>query len=764
MAFLGLSIEVSKSLLVSTVVFVAFVLWLLGRLQEGRLILPRNFIVVSGLLISATATLSAVFSGAFWSSFSGLGFELDTVLSLFSLAVLVFLVGIYFQSRQRFLSAYIGIFVVALVFFILEILALIVLQISWLSFAQQTTALFFNNLSTSLFGKWYDFGVYAGFILLSAMIMLEFFSLKSMPVFRGFIIACFALALICLGFINYYPVWIVLGIASLVAFVYKISYWGNDLEKNNHKLGGRVQKIFIPSFLIIIISLMFITLGGNDKLGRYIGNWRSQLGVPVMEVKPSWLGTWDMAKKTLSHDPILGAGPNRFSAEWVKYKPISINQTQFWNADFLFGVGLIPSQLVTTGLLGALAWLLFLFSILYYGVRFIFTTSQDKSTRALLILSFFGSIYLWIFSFVYVPDKGLLALTFLVTGLFVAILTDTKIIKNLDVSLVEDPRLSFVSILLFVVLIIGTIATGYLIAQKYVSLYIYQKGQTLLNAGDIAGARSQVLWASNLSQQDLYFRNLSEIDVALAGRLLSDKTLPKEEVRLRFLSQVDSAIKEAMTATKLNPLNYANWLALGRVYEALVPLGVDQSYEESQKAFKKAQELNPTNPSILLDYFARLEINKKNISKAKEYVSQSLKIKDNYTQAVSLLSQIDEQEGNSDIASRRLEEFLSSYPQYADAGLYLQLGYLKYKSGLYSQAITVLNRAVSLVPNFSNAKYFLGLSLSQVGDRAGALQQFQDIARFNPDNQEIKRLISNLMSGQPTDPKATTTSTTVKKK
>lgn len=763
----GFSLEVSKRLLVAFMAFGAFILWLLGRLQEGRLILPRNYIVAGGFLITAIATLASVFSGAFWNSFTGLGFEIDTVLSIFLLSILVFLIGVYFQSRKRFLSVYVGLFVAAFIFLVGEILALIVLKTSLFGFAKPAVSLFFNNFSTSLIGRWYDFGVYSGFILLSSLVMLEFFSLKSMPVFRIFIVSCFVLSLLALAFINYMPVWVIIGIASLLIFVYKISFWGVDLEKDSHP-SGKAQKVFLPSFLVIIIALLFIVLGGADKLGRNINDWRGQIGVPIVEVKPSLSATWQVAQKTLGTSPLFGAGPNRFAYEWVKYRPLDIIQTPFWNADFRSGYGFFFTQLVTTGLLGLLSWLLFFAAIVYYGIRFIFTTSQDKSTRALLILSFSGSLYLWIFTIIYTPDNALLSLAFLITGLFVAILTDTKIIKNVDVALTEDPRLSFASILLFVVLIIGTIFVGYLVAQKYFSIYAYEKGQaSLAIKGDLEQARSQIAWANSLSQQDLYARNLSELDVALAGRLLASKNLPKEELRLRFLAQADSAIKNALSATQMDPNNYLNWLALGRVYTALVPLGIDKTYEEGQKAFNRAKVLNPTNPSILLDYLANLEINKKNIYKAKAYAEQSLKIKGNYPQAVSLLSQIDAQEGNSDIAARRMEEFLSVYPQYADASLYFQLGYLKYKSGLYQQAAVVLGRAVSLAPNFANAKYFLGLSLSQMGDKEGALRQFQDIASFNPNNQEVKQLIANLQGGRSvvsTTTATTTATTTIKKK
>jgi len=756
--FWGLPLDLAKRALIAVVVFVAFILWLLGRLQEGHLILPRNFIVVGGFIIVIISSISALFSGAFWNSFTGLGYELDTVLSILPLVLLIFLYGVYFQSRKRFLSIYIGIFVVAFILFLAELASLIILRNDLLPSIQTPLALIFSNLSATLIGKWYDFGIYAGFILLSAVVMLEFFSLKEMPIFHWFIRACFVLSLLILILVNYQPVWMVIGIAGLILFVYKISYWGTDLDKDSEKHRERFKSIFIPSFLIVIIALLFITIGSQDKLGRNIDNWRNRWGVPIMETKPSWQGTWQLAQKTLSHNPVLGAGPNRFVDEWVKYKPQPVNETIFWNVDFRFGVGLIPSMAITTGLLGFVSWIVFFMAIVWYGVRFIFSVKQDKSTRALLLLSFLGSVYLWIFTIIYVPDNALFALAFLITGLFVAILTDTKIIKNAELSLVDDPRLSFVSILLFVSLIISSIAVGYLTLEKYLSLYIYQKGLYVFSVSkDLDKTLALISWADNLSHQDLYKRTLAEINTSLAGRLLSTADIPKEELRVRFLAQADAAIKEAKAATELNSLNYLNWLSLGRVYEALVPLGIDRAYDEGKKAFGRARELNPTNPSILVDYFARLAISNKDISEAKKYALQSLTLKNNYPQAVSLLSQIDTQEGNADIAIRRLQQFLATYPQYADAGLYFQLGYLEYKSGNYQAAAAALNQAVGLVPNFANAKYFLGLALRELGDQPGALQQFTDIQGFNQDNQEIRQLIYSLQSESAAKDSATST-------
>jgi tetratricopeptide (TPR) repeat protein len=353
----------------------------------------------------------------------------------------------------------------------------------------------------------------------------------------------------------------------------------------------------------------------------------------------------------------------------------------------------------------------------------------------------------------------------MITGLFVAILTDTKIIKYGEISLVENPRHSFIATLIFVALIIGSITVGYLSIQKYVSVYLFQHGLIVLNRqGDFDRGRLLVSQAASLSAQDVYYRTLSEIDLAQINKLLSTPNLAKEELRVRFLAQTDSAIKNAMKAVSLDSQNYLNWLSLGRVYETLVPLGVDKAYEQGQAAFDRAKQLKPSDPSILLNYFAQLEISNKNLSKARTYVKDSLLAKNDYAPAISLLAQLDAEEGNLDVAARRLEEFLTTYPQYNDASLYFQLGFLKYQRENYKDASLALERAVAIVPNFSNAKYFLGLSYDHLGKKAEALKQFQDIAKLNPNNKEVRQIVNNLMSGQgATNQEVTVTASTTAK-
>ena len=63
----------------------------------------------------------------------------------------------------------------------------------------------------------------------------------------------------------------------------------------------------------------------------------------------------------------MGTGPNTFVYDWLKFKPVAVNNTIFWNARFSSGFGYLPSMTATTGLLGIAAIIFFLIIFLNYG-------------------------------------------------------------------------------------------------------------------------------------------------------------------------------------------------------------------------------------------------------------------------------------------------------------------------------------------------------------------------------------------------------------
>jgi tetratricopeptide (TPR) repeat protein len=62
----------------------------------------------------------------------------------------------------------------------------------------------------------------------------------------------------------------------------------------------------------------------------------------------------------------------------------------------------------------------------------------------------------------------------------------------------------------------------------------------------------------------------------------------------------------------------------------------------------------------------------------------------------------------------------------------------------FSESSKAFNQAIILEPIYYNARYFLGLSLYEIGEEDGAKEQFEFIAQDHPDNREIKLILENL--------------------
>lgn len=281
--------------------------------------------------------------------------------------------------------------------------------------------------------------------------------------------------------------------------------------------------------------------------------------------------------------------------------------------------------------------------------------------------------------------------------------------------------------------------------EKFLSLASYQKGVTLSARGDLSGARVALENAKKLRESDLYYRALSGIDINSLGVILNQKGISQETVKAQFQLTSREAIDNAIKATQFDETNYVNWVSLARAYETLIPFGAAaEFYESAKKNFEQAIALNHSNPSLYIE-LARLELVNKNVVAAKDYIAKALTMKNDYVDAIFLLSQIQAEEG--DLKNAIISSEAASLVSPNNIGVFFQLGFLRYKNADYAGAVSALERAVELNPSYSNAKYFLGLSYSKLGRIADALRQFEDIKVMNPDNEEVRSILNNLRAG-----------------
>jgi tetratricopeptide (TPR) repeat protein len=155
--------------------------------------------------------------------------------------------------------------------------------------------------------------------------------------------------------------------------------------------------------------------------------------------------------------------------------------------------------------------------------------------------------------------------------------------------------------------------------------------------------------------------------------------------------------------------------------------------------------MNPFNPSIYLS-LASFEARQKKYDDSIRDLGKALQVKNNYLDAIFLLSQVYAAKGdivNAVTAAKVAVELNPQSPQ-----LLFQLGILDYNIKDYAGAVQALDGAVKIQKDYANAKYFLGLSYARLNNIVGAVSQFEDLARTNPENQEVALILANLKNGK----------------
>lgn len=723
----GFSLGMAKSFLIFGVVLFAVISYLIHLLQTGVFKYPRSIalLILSALLF--VVLLSSFFFEPFSVSFFGVGGETGTFAFLLVISLAFFLTVSLFQFENNVLKLLFLLVSSSVIIFIIQLLS----SVFNLSFWGMLP-----NKTDSLIGTWNELSIFFGFIALMAVIFLQFFgsklsSLDSGRKWRIFLFSIVGISMLTMVFVNFRAVWVVFAIFILTFFVYLFS----SFRKN--------RNFAILPFVIILFSLFFILAQ------PLVGDLVSSLGADSQDIRPSWNSTGQITKSTLGvgvKNVFLGSGPNTFIYDWFKFKPVEVNQTVFWSARFQKGIGLLPSFVAETGIAGFLGWLFFIGIIFYYGLRSI-SYSEDDVTKSLLFSSFLGSIYLWIFNIIYVPGNFLFALSFIVTGLFFAMLIKSKILDVKEISLISKTGKGFMVSMAVVLVLITSVAAFYLIFQKYSAVYYYGQGVKSFNEqGDLAKAETYLTKAVRFDKQDRYYRSLSDLGLVRLSEILSNQDqLSQEELSSQFQNVFAFTVQNAQNATQINPEESINWMTLGQVYENVVPLNINGSREAALKVYETALEKNPQDPRSFLAS-AQVEVQSGNNELARKFLNSALDLKRNYTAALFLLAQIAVQEGNLEEAIMQTEQARLTAPN--DAGVLFQLGILYYQKKDYKSAISVLERTVSLNPNYSNARYFLGLAYDQDGRADYAITQFEITKQLNPDNLEVEKILSNLRKGK----------------
>lgn len=750
------AIEAVKTIVIVIGVLLSAVLLLLPAVRSGRWGLPPKSLVWMPVLIVASLVASSMIGGHFVKSFFGQGFELGAGVFMVVLFIAYFAVfSIVARKADRVGALYAAIVLPFLILFVFQLLRLVF----GAGFAPLGVL---NGVTSSLLGSWYGLAMYA---LAVALISISALSLIAMSgrlkaVYWIVLAAAFITAVV----VNDQSSWL----ASAAAFLGLAIYL--SMRKARPEGGMLVSRLKRLSWLPIIAFVVSAVLWyGNPAITAKL----AAINVNYGEVSLSWQGTLDVAAGELKAAPLFGSGPNRFVQAYLANKPAGINQTDAWGLEFSTGFGLIPTFLVTQGIVGGILWTLFL---VFFGIAGVKSLKRrptaegapgvDPRESFILASSFFSAAFLWLVSVISVPPHAVLFLAFVLTGIWLGAAVHYGKISSFSVEAVPGSRSAMVlnvsSMALLAVLVVLALAC----VKDTAALAYFDAGVQRLTAGDASGADGAFRTSLVLDPMDVYWQGRAEAALAQANALASSVSAGASASSTQAIAaQAAAAVNQAFTysesAIKDDPSNYYNYISEARVAQAATSLNMSNGYDTAVSAYKSAISLNPGNPSLYVS-LAQFQANNNKLDDALQTMGAALQVKNNYLNSVFLLSQIDAAKGNLADAITAAQFAISLNPQ--NPLLYFQLGLLQYTDGKYSDAAVSLSQAVSLQPGYANAQYYLGLSDARIGKNAEALSLFEALDNSNPNNENVGTVLNALRAGKSPFVSAATGASTAKSK
>jgi tetratricopeptide (TPR) repeat protein len=714
----------SKVLFALAILVFALFAWLIARIVDGAVHIPRSALLYAGAFLPIAYLISTAFTDWSRQAIVGHGVEQDTLVSITIWYALFALVSIILYGnrtlvRQATRSLTVGLtillgFSVAYVFFPAEL--------SLGGLLRATTS--------NLFGTWHDIGVLAGLslFLAFAMYLSRIFTgmWRIVPVVLGL------LSVFMLVVIHFQDIFIgtaVLMLAGAIA-VFRSAHGADGVSM-------RQAALRVVPWLVAAIAF-----GGLAVYSTSIVTMLPQkLKIEEVEVRPSWQGTFEVARQSLDAPSALlfGSGPNSFIRAWGQHKPASINLTPFWNTDFNYGIGVIPTSIFAVGLFGLVAWGAMLLIVLGLLLRFVREVRPLSTSRVLFGTSLLASIYLIGFHLIYTPGVAVTGFTFLMLGVLVATASEAqqRVVRT-GISSVSGMLALIALVVVAAIVFFAALYGGReVLSNAYINkaVFAYDAGQ------DVAAARSAVNQALAISpRNERAHRAAAELGIIELAALLAQGAPQDDAARAALQEGVQSTIQHGLTAVEIGS-NYLNWLTLAQIYSNLAGVNVEGALDASRNAYEKAFEARPTNPLPKLR-LAQVAVARSDLNAARTYAQEAIALKADFAAAHFLLSQIEATSGNGDAAVTAAAQAVQLTP--SDPVGWFNLGYILYSGGAYDTAVSALERAVTLNQTYANAIFILGLSYNALGRTNDAVMAMEAVSNLNPQETWMPKLIANI--------------------
>lgn len=711
----------AKVFWVSIVLLVLLVVGSLAVLRRGTISLKLSTPLVAWWAIVLVTMVSAFFSPDTMFSLVGYSFEVHSTVMLVILGLVITLMS-YFKGEKSW-SLYLIMGMVG------AILVLALHQVLRLIFsAELLTFGVLDSAADTFVGGWNDLAILLALAVGVLLVTLVQLSLPNH--LRIAVLVSVVLMLAVLGVINFALLWFGLGFFSLSLLLFV-------LTKDRHSTTSTAPSMLALAAigLVTLMSLVFIVSG--NAISTQISNVTN---INYVEVRPSIGMTLDLTRQVLSEDLILGAGPNRFVNVWRSHRDQEINESVFWNVEFLSGNSYIFTWFITTGLLGIVAWVVFLLSFAYFGIKTLIRTENTSPLWYYIAsTSFLMAASVWLIALFYVPSFVVLLYGAVATGLLLMSSQYLGMRSLVSFQLASGPRTNFLMIIMVMAVITSSVGYGYFATNQFAAQRTFASVSTITaGEGAIDDAKQRIATAHQRFPSDVFLRELVSLQILELNELLVLES-PTELQQQEFQELLASTLEIAAESVRGWPQNPSNWLLFGDVYSILTLLETEGANDLAEQSYREAITLDPQNPLYLLR-IASVQARAGNVEDARSTIREALNLKSNFVQAVAFLSDLEVSSGNIEEAIQASRSLILLQPRVP--GLYYQLGVLYTVNENLEDAVSAFSDALLLDQQFANARFLRAVIYAEIGDTEQAIRELEAVRALDDDNTFVDEVIA----------------------
>src|SRR3989344_3920535 len=475
----------------------------------------------------------------------------------------------------------------------------------------------------------------------------------------------------------------ILGLASTTGLLEGSSYF------TSRSFSPAGSLLVLVSYLIITLplslTLAFKIRSGPEKLYYFLFSGiilaatiligyqflPGQTFTPTLLPK---LAGWSIATDTFKSNALLGSGPGSFLQQFSQFKPVSLNFTPFWQVGFTVSANEYLHLMTTLGLAGIAAFLL---TILGWG-KLVKRQPGTRitATQAAVNLATATALILALF----IPFTVVTLTTLIGLFSFSVALNKTKNLKKVKDVLVTINTLEIVdpdqptaiskdqtNVLPYILAApigLGLVIAGINLTRAYAAEVAFK--QSLDTLAQNQGKATYDLQIAAIAKNPKVDRSrvaYANTNLALANSIAAQSELTDQD-REQVTQLIQQAIREARTATQLNPQKALNWTNLGNVYRQLVNFA-DGADQFAVAAYIRAIQLDPANP-VLRVQLGGLYYSLKQYDQAIDRFREAIELKPDYANGYYNLSYAYRDSGKTLEAYQAMQQVVALVPADSD--------------------------------------------------------------------------------------------------